>query len=149
MAKYEKMIKLVAVGKMRDRFFDSRCQEFLTRLSAYGKCETVILPDSNVGSEGKAMLKEIDKERNAFVIALTEEGQEFSTAEFSAMIGRIDRKILFIIGGPFGIAPEVKSRADMIMALSKMTFTHEMARMIFLEQIYRALNLLNGGSYHH
>ena len=65
------------------------------------------------------------------------------------MIGRIDRKILFIIGGPFGIAPEVKSRADMMMALSKMTFTHEMARMIFLEQIYRALNLLNGGSYHH
>lgn len=149
MAKYEKIIKLVAVGKMRDRLFDSRCQEFLTRLNAYGKCEVVVLPDSNVANEGKAMLRELDKDRGALVVALTEEGKEFSTREFSEYLGKIDRKIIFIIGGPFGIADEVKSRADMLCALSRMTFTHEMARMIFLEQVYRALNLLNGGAYHH
>lgn len=149
MAKYEKMVKLVAVGKMRDHLFDSRCQEFLTRLNAYGKCEVVVLPDSNVANEGKAMLRELDKERGALVVALTEEGREFSTKEFSEYLGKIDRKIVFIIGGPFGIADEVKARADQLCALSRMTFTHEMARMIFLEQLYRALNLLNGGAYHH
>ena len=149
MAKYEKFIKLVAIGKMRDRLFESRCQEFLTRFNAYGKCETVILPDSNVANEGKAILREVDKERTAMVIALTEEGKEFTTAEFSNVIGQIDRKIVFIIGGPFGLAPEVKQRADMLWSLSKMTFTHEMARMLFYEQVYRALNLLNGGAYHH
>ena len=80
---------------------------------------------------------------------LTEEGKEFTTREFSSYLGGIDRKIVFIIGGPYGISDEVKARADKLMALSKMTFTHEMARMIFLEQLYRALNLLNGGAYHH
>ncbi len=149
MAKYEKMVKVVAVGKMRDRLFESRCQEFLTRLSAYGKCELVILPDSNALNEGKAMLRELERDRGAQVIVLTEEGKEFTTREFSSYLGGIDRKIVFIIGGPYGISDEVKARADKLMALSKMTFTHEMARMIFLEQLYRALNLLNGGAYHH
>ncbi|MBO7327502.1 MAG: 23S rRNA (pseudouridine(1915)-N(3))-methyltransferase RlmH [Lentisphaeria bacterium] len=149
MAKYERMVKLVAVGRMRDRLFESRCQEFLTRLNAYGRCETVVLPDSDVANEGKAMLRELDRERGALVVALTEEGREFSTKEFSEYLGKVDRRIVFIIGGPFGIADEVKKRADLLMALSKMTFTHEMARMIFLEQLYRALNLLNGGAYHH
>ena len=149
MAKYERMVKLVAVGRMRDRLFESRCQEFLTRLNAYGRCETVVLPDSDVANEGKAMLRELDRERGALVVALTEEGREFSTKEFSEYLGKVDRRIVFIIGGPFGIVDEVKKRADLLMALSKMTFTHEMARMIFLEQLYRALNLLNGGAYHH
>ena len=149
MAKYERFVKLVAIGKMRDRLFDSRCQEFLNRLNSYGKCEVVILPDSNCANEGKAIIRELDRDKNALVIALTEEGKELTTKEFSAFLGNIDRKIIFIIGGPFGLSPEVKERADQLWALSRMTFTHEMARMIFLEQLYRALNLLNGGSYHH
>ncbi|MBO5668032.1 MAG: 23S rRNA (pseudouridine(1915)-N(3))-methyltransferase RlmH [Lentisphaeria bacterium] len=149
MAKYEKIIKLIAVGKMRDRTFDARCQEFLTRLHAYGKCEVVILPDSDVRNEGKAMLRELEKDRGAMVVVLTEEGREFTTREFADFLGKIDRKIVFIIGGPYGIAPEVKAAAARLWALSKLTFTHEMARLIFLEQLYRGLNLLNGGAYHH
>ena len=149
MAKYERLVKLVAIGKMRDRLFESRCQEFVTRLNSYGRCDIVVLPDSNVANEGKAILRELDRDKGALVVALTEEGREFTTAEFSGFIEKVDRRIIFIIGGPFGLDPAVKSRADQLMALSKMTFTHEMARMIFLEQLYRALNLLNGGSYHH
>ena len=149
MAKYDRLVKLIAIGKMRDRLFDSRCQEFLTRLNAYGRCEVAILPDSDVSGESKAICRELDKDKGAMVIALTEEGREYTTKEFSGFLETIDRKIIFIIGGPFGISPEVKQRADRLMALSRMTFTHEMARMIFLEQLYRALNLLNGGSYHH
>ena len=95
------------------------------------------------------MLRELDRERGALVVALTEEGREFSTKEFSEYLGKVDRRIVFIIGGPFGIADEVKKRADLLMALSKMTFTHEMARFLLCEQLYRALNLLNGGAYHH
>lgn len=149
MAKYERFVKVIAVGKMRDRLLDSRCQEFLTRINAYGKCDVIVLPDSDVAGEAKAMLRELDKEKGAMVVVLTEEGKEFTTGEFSGFLGTVDRKIIFIIGGPYGIAPEVKSRADRLMALSKMTFTHEMARFIFLEQLYRGLNLLNGGAYHH
>ena len=149
MAKYERLAKLIAIGRMRDKLFDSRCQEFLTRINAYGRCEVAVLPDSDVANEGKAICRELDKDKGAVIIALTEEGKEYTTGEFSKFLETLDRKIIFIIGGPFGLSPEVKSRSDRMMALSKMTFTHEMARMIFLEQLYRALNLLNGGSYHH
>ena len=90
-----------------------------------------------------------DRVRNALVVVLTEEGREFTTAEFSAYLGRADRKIVFVIGGPFGLAQEVKQRAGLLWSLSKLTFTHEMARFLFCEQLYRALNLLNGGAYHH
>ncbi len=149
MAKYDRMTKLVAVGRMRDKFCEKQCSEFLSRAGAYGKCECVIVPDSDVAGEGKAILRELDKERNALVVVLSEEGREFTTAEFSAYLGRADRKIVFVIGGPFGLAPEVKQRAGLLWSLSKLTFTHEMARFLFCEQLYRALNLLNGGAYHH
>ena len=149
MPKYARMTKLVAVGKMRDKFCEQQCSSFLTRAGAYGKCEVITVPDSDVAGEGKAIIRELDKERNAIVVILSEEGKEFTTAEFSAFLGRADRKIVFVIGGPFGLAPEVKSRASMLWSLSKLTFTHEMARFLFCEQLYRALNFLNGGAYHH
>ena len=149
MAKSIRMTKLVAVGKMRDKFCEQQCAAFLTRAGAYGRCEVVTVPDSNVAGEGKAILRELDRERNAIIVVLTEEGKELTTAEFSAFLGRAESKIVFVIGGPFGLAPEVKQRAAMLWSLSKLTFTHEMARMLFCEQLYRGLNLLNGGSYHH
>ncbi|MBR2344967.1 MAG: 23S rRNA (pseudouridine(1915)-N(3))-methyltransferase RlmH [Lentisphaeria bacterium] len=149
MAKYERRTKLIAVGKMRDKFCEQQCAGFLTRAGAYGKCECVTIPDSDVAGEGKAILRELDKERNAIVVVLTEEGKEFTTAEFAKFLERADRKLVFVIGGPFGLAPEVKQRAALLWSLSKLTFTHEMARFLFCEQLYRGLNLLNGGAYHH
>ena len=149
MAGYGKLFRLIAVGKMRDRELDQLCRKFLTRLGAYGKCEVTVLPDSDVAGEGRAMLREIGRERGAMTVVLTEEGREFTTREFAGLLEKSDRRMVFVIGGPFGIAPEVKARADLLLALSRMTFTHEMARMLFLEQLYRSMNLLNGGSYHH
>ena len=149
MAKYERMVKLIAVGRMRDRCCDRLCREFLTRCGAYGRCECVAVPDSDVAAEGRALLRELDRERNAIVVALSEEGREFDTAGFAEFLGRADRKLVFVIGGPFGLAPEVKSRARLIWSLSRLTFTHELARVLFCEQLYRGLNLLNGGAYHH
>ena len=78
-----------------------------------------------------------------------EEGKLFTTAQFAQKISAIDRKMVFVIGGPFGLAPEVKERADLLWSLSPLTFTHEMARFLLCEQLYRALNLNAGGSYHH
>ena len=149
MAKYERMVKLVAVGRMRDRSCELLCREFLTRCGAYGRCECVTVPDSDVAAEGRALLRELDKERNSLVVVLSEEGRELDTAGFAEFLGRADKKLVFVIGGPFGLAPEVKARAQLLWSLSRLTFTHELARVLFCEQLYRGLNLLNGGSYHH
>ena len=149
MALHERMVKLIAVGRMRDRFCEQQCSEFLTRCRPYGRVECVTVPDADVAAEGRSILRELDKERSAIVVALSEEGREFTTEEFSEYLGKADRKLVFVIGGPFGLAPEVKSRARLVWSLSRLTFTHEMARFLFCEQLYRAMNLLNGGSYHH
>ena len=149
MAKCERVVKLVAVGRMRDRALAGLCGEFLTRAGAYGRCECVVIPDSDVSGEGRAILRELAKDRNALTVALDETGREFSTVGFAEFLERADRKIVFVIGGPFGLAPEVKAHVSLLWSLSELTFTHELARLLFCEQLYRALNLLNGGSYHH
>ena len=143
------LLKVVAVGRLRERSFAERCDEYRKRLNAYAKLQIVEVADSDVAGEGTAILRELDRERQAEVVALSEEGKEFSTAEFAAHLAAADGKIVFVIGGPFGLAPEVKKRARFVWSLSRLTFTHEMARMLLLEQLYRCCNLNAGGSYHH
>lgn len=146
---YERFIKIIAVGRMKDKYLSHLTDDFLSRLNRYGKSEITILPDSDVAKEGSAICRELDKERNAVIFVLSEEGREWTTAAFSQQLEALDTRAVFVIGGPFGLAPEVKKRAHHLWSLSKLTFTHEMARFLLCEQLYRALNLLNGGSYHH
>ena len=80
---------------------------------------------------------------------LSEEGKLLTTGAFASYISAADRKIVFVIGGPFGLTPEVKARATLLWSLSPLTFTHELARLLLCEQLYRALNFNAGGSYHH
>ncbi len=143
------LCKIIAVGKPKDKVLGAKSAEFVSRCGAYGKVECVELPDSDVAKEGKSLMKELEKEKNSFVFVLSEEGKLFTTATFAQKISAIDRKIVFVIGGPFGLAPEVKARADLLWSLSPLTFTHEMARFLLCEQLYRALNFNAGGSYHH
>ena len=143
------LCKIIVVGKPKDKVLGAKSAEFLSRCGAYGKVECVELPDSDVAKEGKSLMKELEKEKNSFVFVLSEEGKLFTTATFAQKISAIDRKIVFVIGGPFGLAPEVKARADLLWSLSPLTFTHEMARFLLCEQLYRALNFNAGGSYHH
>ena len=143
------LIKLLVVGRMKDKALGARTAEFLERCGAYGKVECVELPDSDVQKEGKALLRELDRERSSAVVVLSEEGRLLTTAGFAAKLAAADRKVVFVIGGPFGLAPEVKERAGFLWSLSPLTFTHEMARLLLAEQLYRALNLNAGGSYHH
>ena len=142
------LLKLVLIGKLKDRAIQARCDEFAKWLTPYVKLEIVELPDSTVAKEGAAILKVLERERGAAVVVLSEEGREFSSVGFAERLGSFDRRTIFVIGGPRGLAPEVKSRADLLWSLSRLTFTHELARLLLFEQLFRAVNILHGGSYH-
>ena len=141
------LIKIIAVGKIKDRGLQSKIIEFTKWISRYAKLEIIELRDSNVEREGVAIMKSIAKDK-AFVFALGEEGEEFTSNKFSQKLTSVDKKMIFIIGGPCGLSPAVKQRADCLFSLSKMTFTHEMARLFLLEQTYRAIDIARGGKYH-
>ena len=143
------LVKLILIGKLKDRSWETHCREYLRRLGAYGKVEYVELPDSDPQNEAKLIRRELERDRNAEVVVLGEEGREYTSIELARRLPSIDRKIVFIVGGPYGVAAEIKQRADWIWSLSKMTFPHEIARLLLCEQLYRAWNLANGGSYHH
>lgn len=142
------LIKFIFVGKLKDKAIQARCDEFAKWISPYAKTEVRELTDSTVPKEGQAIIRELDKERNAHVIVLSEEGREFTSVEFSERLTHIDRKIIFVIGGPYGLDPAVKARADLLWSLSRLTFTHELARLLLMEQVFRAISIANGGHYH-
>ena len=106
------LAKVLVIGKMKDRALSARADEFLERCRAYGKAEVVELPDSDVAREGKALLRELDKERSSCIIVLSEEGKLLTTEAFASYIAAADRKLVFVIGGPFGLAPDVKARVQ-------------------------------------
>ncbi|MBR0460353.1 MAG: 23S rRNA (pseudouridine(1915)-N(3))-methyltransferase RlmH [Victivallales bacterium] len=141
------VIQLLVVGKLKDRALQARCDEYLKWLTAYGKVTLDLVPDSDPEHEGTTMLKRLEKERNARIIALTEEGTQYSSPELARHLGAFQTKIIFLIGGPMGLSHAVKQRADELWSLSRLTFTHEMARVLVLEQLFRANNILHGGHY--
>jgi len=142
------LIKTILIGKLKDRAFQARCDEYAKWLSPYAKLDMRILADSTVAEEGKAILRELEKERTSFVVVLSEEGKEFTTMQFAAQLAHLDRKVVFVIGGPYGLDDAVKKRADLLWSLSPLTFTHEIARLLLFEQLFRCLNLNAGGHYH-
>jgi 23S rRNA (pseudouridine1915-N3)-methyltransferase len=101
--------------------------------------------------EGKKILESVGADD--YMIVLDEKGKEFSTAEFAGQLGKIfllsKKRIVFVIGGPYGFAAEVYQRADLKMSLSRLTFSHQMVRLLFTEQLYRAFTVIRGDPYHH
>ena len=142
------LLKIIAIGKLKDKAFKERCDEYAKWLSPYAKLEIKELPDSTPEKEAIAILKELEKDKGAFIVPMAEEGQQCTSRQFAELLDKAARKVVFIIGGPNGIATEVKQQASKLLSLSKMTFTHEFARLILLEQLFRAANILNGGHYH-
>jgi 23S rRNA (pseudouridine1915-N3)-methyltransferase len=143
------LLDLIAVGRMRSRELAALCGEFTKRLGAYSRLNVTELPDSDVAGEGRAICRELDRERGSKVVVLSEEGRLFTTVKLAEFLKNCDTRVVFVVGGPFGLAPEVKARADLLWSLSPLTFTHELARLLLLEQLYRALNFNAGGGYHH
>lgn len=142
------LLKVLVIGKLKDKNFQSRIVEYSKWLTQNNKIEILELPDSTKEKENELLLKHIEKENHAYIVALSEDGKELTSRELAAKLGAIQQKIVFIIGGPYGLTPEVKQRADFLWSLSKLTFTHEFARLILLEQLFRASNIQMGGSYH-
>ncbi len=149
------MIKLIFVGKTKEKFLKERISEFLKRLRSYAKVTVLEIPDSDTEREGKkilALLGRIDylTGKDDYLIAMAIGGKEFSSEEFADFIkGNYPaRNISFVIGSQNGLSDKVLEKADKKISLSKMTFTHEMARLILIEQIYRAFTIIQGKSYH-
>jgi 23S rRNA (pseudouridine1915-N3)-methyltransferase len=136
-------IQIVQVGKTKDSYFRQAEEEYIKRLSRYGKTTV-----DTVDSDDK-ILQRVNKD--SYKIALVIEGKQFSSEEFADKLRDIGRTghVTFIIGGPHGLPTEVIEKSDFSLSFSKMTFTHQMIRVILLEQIYRACTIIEGKKYHY
>ena len=140
-------MKIICVGKIKDRSIDALMHEYAKRT----KIDIIEIKDSDSGSEGKRLIEKFSAIRNPCIIALSEEGTPYSSIDFAEYIKKIislGNEPVFIIGGPDGLSSEVKKRANKLLSLSKMTFTHEMARLFLVEQLYRAETILKNKKYH-
>ena len=154
-------ISLVVIGKTNGKFLIDGINEYTKRLSYYIPFNIEYLPDSKNNKklsedqqktvEGNTILNFIDK--SDYVVLLDEHGKEFTSVEFSKYIEKkmstVSKRLVFIVGGPYGFSQDVKNRANEKISLSKMTFSHEMIRLIFTEQLYRAMTIINNEPYNH
>lgn len=143
------MIKIICVGKIKESFYRDAIMEYMKRLSKYHKVDIIEVMDSNIKEEKDLILKKIDKKD--YIITLEIEGKECSSVEFSNMIDKTlinNSNITFIIGGSDGLDDEIKNISNFKLSFSKMTFPHQLFRIILLEQIYRAFKIIHNESYH-
>lgn len=143
------MIKIICVGKIKEKFYRDAIDEYMKRLSKYHKVIIDELPDSNIDSERDIILKHIDKKD--YIITLEIEGKEISSLELANFIDKtmiVNSNITFIIGGSYGLHDDIKNMANYKLSFSKMTFPHQLFRVILLEQIYRSFKIIHNESYH-
>ena len=153
-------IKLITIGKTDDSYLLEGFNKYAARLKHYIDIELKEIPDIKGGkklntnlqkeSEGREILKLIST--SDFIVLLDEKGKEFNSVGFSQFIQKrmnTGMDLTFVIGGPFGFSDEVYNRSNMKMALSQMTFSHQMVRLFFIEQMYRSFTILKGEKYHH
>jgi len=141
------LIKLIVIGKLKNKHISALVDEFLKRIRFDAKVEIQEFKDSDKECENKRILDALVKEQG-YIIALSEDGQQFSSEKLAEKVETIHKKIVFIIGGPYGLSDELKARVDLTLSLSSLTFTHEMARFILLEQIFRVITIIKGRGYH-
>lgn len=154
-------IKVICIGKTGKSFLVDGENEYLTRLTHYAKVEKIELPDIKnarnltqdqvKSEEGKLILKLIDGIDH--LILLDEKGKQYTSEQFSEFLQKRfnqgGKSLVFVIGGAYGFSDEMYQRAQGKLSLSAMTFSHQMIRMIFFEQLYRAMTIQRGEPYHH
>lgn len=147
------MIKIICVGKIKEKYFTLAIEEYLKRLSKYTKLEIIELPDYNydetktVLEEGKNILSKITNKD--YVVTLEIDGKKLSSVELSEFINKnISKDITFVIGGSNGLSKDVLNRSNFALSFSDLTFPHQLFRIILLEQIYRSFKIINNESYH-
>ena len=156
-------ITLITVGKIKERYFEDAIKEYSKRLSRYCKLEIIQVADEKTpdgaGEALEAQIREKEGQRilaqvkdGAYVIALAIEGKMLDSVELSETIARLGvegkSQVAFVIGGSLGLSPAVMARADYALSFSRMTFPHQLMRVILLEQIYRGFRIAAGGPYH-
>lgn len=156
-------ISIITIGKLKEKYLKQGIQEFLKRLGPYAKVEIIELPDEKApeqlseaemiqvkDKEGERILSKISEDTH--VIALAIEGKQRTSEELAKEIDKLatygKSKIAFIIGGSLGLSNDVMKRANDTLSFSKMTFPHQMMRLILLEQVYRAFRINRGEPYH-
>jgi 23S rRNA (pseudouridine1915-N3)-methyltransferase len=150
--------ELLFLGKVKDRFLAEGVEEYASRLRHYTSFSITLLKEkgrmrghgANVESEGLMLLQAVPS--GALVIALDPRGRQFSSEAFAGLIDEWEmqgvKQVCYLIGGPDGHAPKVLQAADLLLSLSQMTFTHDMTRMLLVEQLYRAYTIKAGEKYH-
>lgn len=155
-------VKLIVIGKLKEAYLVKGCEEYIKRLGAYCKIQVIELPpaklpespssgliDAALEDEAKRIL---EKAEGSYLISMCIEGGQLSSEELSAKITALTvdsvSSISFVIGGSHGLSDQVKQRSGLRLSMSKMTFPHQLARMMLLEQIYRAFSIAHGGKYH-
>ena len=153
-------IKIIALGKIKEKFLKDGIDEFMKRLAPYASVEIVELTPVEIKDENliqKALEQEAEKilaniKANSYVITMEIQGKQLSSEDFAQKINEITisgiSELVFVIGSSCGIAPIVSKRADFKLSISKMTFLHQFARLLLIEQIYRAFKILKNETYH-
>jgi len=152
-------IKILALGKSKQKFIEEGLQEYLKRLTKHVQIDFKILSDVKLTKTNSI---EIVKEKEStilekhfcdkdFVIALDENGKQFTSPELARFIDQQKRvaNLIFIIGGVYGLSPRIRNRADLILSFSRFTFTHQMIRVLLLEQLYRSFTIIINKKYHY
>ena len=149
------MIKIICVGSIKEKELTALIQEYLKRISKYTKIEIVEIPDYNydikytLKTEGELILKHISTKD--FVITMEIDGKELDSIALSEKIRTTyitNSNITFVIGGSYGLDGSVKERSNFKLSFSKLTFPHQLFRLILLEQIYRSFKIINNETYH-
>lgn len=154
-------ITLLTIGKTDAGYFIDALNEYQKRLEHYIPFETQIIPDiKNTKSlsidqqkekEGELILKAL--QAGDYLVLLDDKGKEYTSMQFAFYIEKkthtVAKRLIFVIGGPYGFSDAVYTKANERLTLSRMTFSHQMVRLIFVEQLYRAMTILNNEPYHH
>ncbi|MBR1667923.1 MAG: 23S rRNA (pseudouridine(1915)-N(3))-methyltransferase RlmH [Bacteroidaceae bacterium] len=154
-------VALILVGKTVNRHFVDLIEDYVSRVKHYIGFDVITIPelkntknlspDQQKQQEGELIVKQI--QAGDHVVLLDEHGKELRSVEFSKYMEQkmltVNKRLLFIIGGPYGFSSDVYAKANEKISLSKMTFSHQMVRLIFVEQLYRAMTIMKGEPYHH
>ena len=150
------MIKIITVGTIKEKYLRDAIEEYKKRISKYTKIDIIEVGDEGFVDPKKALVLEEEKimkhiNEKDYLITLEIEGKEISSVEFANSLEKIQLEtsnILFIIGGSYGLSDNIKNKSKWHLSFSKMTFPHQLFRVLLLEQIYRAYKINNNESYH-
>ena len=152
-------ICVISIGKIKTAHWQAACEDYITRMQRVWQIRSIVLRDGNsAATAGKRMQEEGERilaalEPSFIAIGLDERGKTFSSREFAALMQAClenkARQPCFIIGGAYGLSPQVKKSCERLISLGPMTFPHELAQTLLMEQLYRAQSILAGSPYHH